>query len=71
MSNKPRPFPWAEAMAIGLGVLRLPPRDFWAMTPAELGRAVSGLTGGADGAQMSRHSLDMLMARFPDGESHG
>jgi uncharacterized phage protein (TIGR02216 family) len=71
MSDKARPFPWAEAMAIGLGVLRLPPPDFWAMTPVEFGRAVSGLMGGADGAPMSRSSLDMLMARFPDGDSHG
>jgi len=71
MSDRLRPFPWAEAMAIGLGVLRLPPRDFWAMTPVEFGRAVSGLMGGADSAPMSRSSLDTLMARFPDGESHG
>jgi len=68
MSNKPRPFPWAEAMAIGLGVLRLPPRDFWAMTPAELGRAISGLTGNAPVSPMTRRRLDALMARFPDAE---
>ena len=70
MSDRPRPFPWAEVMAIGLGVLRLPPRDFWAMTPVEFGRAVSGLTGGAS-APMSRESFNALMARFPDRGSHG
>jgi len=58
-------------MAIGLGVLRLPPREFWAMTPVEFGHAVSGLTGGAGSAPMSRSSLDVLMARFPDRGSHG
>ena len=26
-------FPWAEMMAMGLGALRLSPRDFWAATP--------------------------------------
>ena len=71
MSDRPRAFPWAEAMAIGLGVLRLPPRDFWAMTPVEFGRAVSGLTGAAADAPMSRESFNALMARFPDRGSHG
>ncbi len=71
MSDKPRPFPWAEAMAIGLGVLRLPPRDFWAMTPVELARAISGLTGGGSAAPMTRDGLAALMARFPDRGSYG
>lgn len=66
-----RPFPWAEAMAIGLGVLRLPPREFWAMTPSELAAAISGLTGGTPVQHMSRRRLDALMTRFPDGGSHG
>lgn len=66
MSDRPRPFPWAEAMAIGLGVLRLSPSEFWAMTPLELARAISGLTGGAPTAPMTRDSLAALMARFPD-----
>lgn len=71
MSDKPRPFPWAEAMAIGLGVLRLPPRDFWAMTPAELARAISGLKGDSASPPMSRESFNALMVRFPDRGSHG
>lgn len=66
-----RPFPWPEVMAIGLGVLRLPPREFWAMTPSELAAAISGLTGGTAAQPMSRRSLDALIARFPDGGSHG
>ena len=70
MSDSPRPFPWAEAMAIGLGVLRLSPREFWAMTPVELARAISGLTGGAPTTPMTSDSLAALMARFPDGGSH-
>jgi len=66
MSDSPRPFPWAEAMAIGLGVLRLSPREFWAMTPVELARAISGLTGGAPTTPMTSDSLAALIARFPD-----
>ena len=57
-------------MAIGLGVLRLPPRDFWAMTPAELAARSRGW-GDSASAPMSRESFNALMARFPDGGSHG
>ncbi len=70
MSDKARPFPWVEAMAIGLGVLRLSPRDFWAMTPIELGRAINGLTGGTPMRPMTRAGLQALIARFPDRGSH-
>ncbi len=28
-----KPFPWREAIGFGLGVLRLSPAQFWAMTP--------------------------------------
>jgi uncharacterized phage protein (TIGR02216 family) len=52
-------------MAFGLGVLRLPSRDFWLMTPRELFRAVEGVYGVAPGAP-SRAMLDELMRRFPD-----
>ena len=31
------PFPWDEAIGLGLGVLRLSPDAFWRMTPRELG----------------------------------
>ncbi len=30
------PFPWKQAIGFGLGVLRLPPEQFWRMTPREL-----------------------------------
>ncbi|MDX2288551.1 MAG: phage tail assembly chaperone [Hyphomicrobiaceae bacterium] len=54
-------------MAAGLGVLRLPPREFWAMTPRELSAALTGalgLTGGK--GQPSRGDLAGLMQRYPD-----
>ncbi|MGX7741948.1 rcc01693 family protein [Rhodopseudomonas parapalustris] len=59
------PFPWAEAMQFGLGVLRLPPDQFWRMTPRELAAAIAGLRGGAT-APLGRAALDELMRRYPD-----
>lgn len=60
------PFPWKEAMRFGLGVLRLPPRDFWAMSPRELASAWSAVVGERTGA-LSRNEMDRLMEQFPDG----
>jgi uncharacterized phage protein (TIGR02216 family) len=60
------PFPWEAAMAFGLGVLRLPPRDFWRMTPRELAAAWGAIVGDRN-APLGRDRLDELMERFPDG----
>ena len=63
------PFPWDEAMALGFGILRLAPRDFWAMTPRELARAADGAHGRpvrAANAGLSRTALGALMQTFPD-----
>lgn len=59
------PFPWAEAMQLGLGVLRLPPDQFWRMTPRELAAAIAGRRGGAT-PPLDRAALDELMQRYPD-----
>ena len=59
-------FPWSEVMRFGLGVLRLPPREFWAMTPRELSAAHMGMTGIGAIAAPDRERLDGLMAAFPD-----
>ena len=61
-----QPFPWCDAIGFGLGVLRLPPRDFWAMTPRELACAIEALRGRA-GMPLDRAAFDDLMTRFPDG----
>lgn len=54
-------------MAFGLGVLRLAPKDFWAMSLAELNAALAGATGVAwAGEPISRNDLGALMRRFPD-----
>ena len=39
------PFPWKQAIGFGLGVLRLPPEQFWRMTPRELAYAIEAVTG--------------------------
>lgn len=62
-----KPFPWKAAMGFGLGVLRLPPRDFWAMSPRELASAWGALMGERAGP-LGRKELDDLMERFPDGQ---
>jgi len=54
-------FPWARMMQLGLGVLRLPPKEFWAATPREIAAAF------AMSEPMTRNCFDDLMNRFPDG----
>ena len=62
-----RPFDWAAAMAFGLGVLKLPPADFWAMTPRELDAALTGHYGRRRPQGAPKPSeLAALMAQFPD-----
>jgi uncharacterized phage protein (TIGR02216 family) len=61
-----QPFPWARAIGLGLGVLRLSPRDFWAMTPRELAFALRERGVGGD-APPDHDTLQQLMKRFPDG----
>ena len=56
-------------MAIGLGILRLPPETFWCMTLPELSAAASAFTK-AESA-MTRPILDALAARFPDEARSG
>lgn len=69
MSGQSEPFAWAEAMAFGLGVLKLPPAAFWAMTPRELDAALSGHYGQRRSGAPSRAGLGALMAQFPDHPS--
>ncbi len=62
---------WPGLMRLGLGVLRLPPEAFWAMTPIEFQRALEGagvLAPGGGSAWMGRDTLERLMARFPDAK---
>ncbi|MCV9963462.1 phage tail assembly chaperone [Pararhizobium sp. BT-229] len=63
------PFPWGAAMHAGLCLLRLPQRDFWAMTPRELWAAMGGSR--PRGPVPERAGLEALMGAFPDGEAVG
>lgn len=49
-------------MELGLGVLRLAPRDFWAATPREIAAAFPAHSSTAP----ARADLDRLMTEFPD-----
>jgi len=59
-----------DAMALGLGRLRLAPRDFWGMTLREFRAAQDGLAGRTSRSGrrgMSRERLAELMEKYPDG----
>ncbi len=56
-------------MAIGFGVLHLPSKAFWAMTPREIVAAVDGISGGRGHAlPLRRDDLTALMHRYPDAQ---
>ena len=53
-------------MAVGMGVLRLPPAAFWGMTLKEFAALLRGaFPGGPD--RIERCELGALMRRYPDG----
>jgi uncharacterized phage protein (TIGR02216 family) len=52
-------------MHVGLGLLRLSPRDFWSMTPREFA-VVAGLFRRASALAPARADLARLMREFPD-----
>ena len=58
------PFPWKDAIGFGLGILKIPPEQFWRMTPRELAYAIQAVSG--RGAPLDRGGLADLMKRFPD-----
>ena len=60
-------FPWDDAQAFALGVLRWPPESFWLATPRELIAAAEGLTG-RTATPADAADLDRLMRAFPDGD---
>jgi uncharacterized phage protein (TIGR02216 family) len=53
-------------MALGLGRLRLRPRDFWALSLCEWRALVDGHFGPAAPA-MTRGDFNALMKAYPDG----
>ncbi len=63
----PEAFPWEQAMALGLGVLRWTPSEFWRATPRELIAGFEGLSGRRAADPARREDLRRMMAAFPDG----
>jgi uncharacterized phage protein (TIGR02216 family) len=55
-------FPWRRLMQLGLGVLRLPPEQFWRASPREIAAAFAGEAR----MPMPRGVFEELSARFPD-----
>ena len=53
-------------MEAGLGLLRLSPQSFWAMTPRELAAALEPLNAAGGARPPQRADLAALMRRFPD-----
>lgn len=62
---EPKPFPWSDVMCFGLGVLRLPPADFWAMTPREVAAAMD-VYGDASHRPPTPAAFAALADAFPD-----
>ncbi|MGB0717725.1 MAG: phage tail assembly chaperone [Alphaproteobacteria bacterium] len=61
--------PWRRFMEIGLGILQLPPSDFWGMSLSEFYAACDGLrefNGGTEQEPLSRSELQELMELYPD-----
>ena len=56
-------FEWPALMRVALHGLRLRPRDFWQLTPAELWML---LGEGAADAPMGRARLEELAQTYPD-----
>jgi uncharacterized phage protein (TIGR02216 family) len=61
MSAAGHGFPWQRLMELGLGQLRLSPREFWNATPREMAAAF-----GAPRAGPTRNDLNELMRMYPD-----
>lgn len=57
-------FPWAQAMEIGFGRLRLSPEQFWRMTLPEI--AAAARPAGQAPEPPTRVAFDALRQKFPD-----
>ena len=55
-------------IGFGLGVLRLAPADFWAMTPRELAAVIGHLAPVRHPAPLRRDEFSALLNRYPDRE---
>ncbi len=58
--------PWAELMALGMGLLQLPPPVFWGLTFKEFNALLGGRPGTSPTSRMQPSILRDLMQKFPD-----
>lgn len=61
--------PWHELLETALGILRISPEHFWAMTPVEFLTMIKGwkkIHGIDSFAAIKRSELNTLMLQFPD-----
>lgn len=69
--TEPRKTPWASWMKWGLGAMRIPRKEFWALSLKEWSAALrgyqesKGITS-SDAEHMSSNELDKLMELYPD-----
>ncbi len=57
-------------MAAGMGLLALPPAQFWRSTPKEIDAALHGRLGLSVGhSRFARQDLERLMQAFPDSQT--
>ena len=65
-AGEARRFPWDDVIALGLGLLRLSSRDFWAMTPREIALAMRPYGGDEAVHPPGRETVTALMTLYPD-----
>tara|TARA_R100001369_G_scaffold81468_1_gene112465 strand:+ start:117 stop:302 length:186 start_codon:yes stop_codon:yes gene_type:complete len=60
--------PWGRFIKVAIGVLKIPPKDFWDMGLPELYLAIDGYIEANDTGQKSfgKDDLQDLMERYPD-----
>jgi len=53
-------------MGFGFALLRLSPKEFWAMTPRELAAAFAPFSRAPQGGPLKAGELAALLEKFPD-----
>ena len=68
--NKPL-IPWEALIAFGLGRLRLPPDQFWALSFLEFRALLPAGPAAGLNTTIARVTLENLVKRYPDGDPNG
>jgi uncharacterized phage protein (TIGR02216 family) len=60
---------WSRLFEVCVGMIGIPPQQFWEMTPVEVALAISGFKefhGGKSADPMTKGELEKLMELHPD-----